>query len=78
MEGVPTTSTRSGRGARFYIWLLLIVVAAVFILQNTQKVDVKFLFSTTNIPLIFALLLAAVLGFIIGLALPRFTRRDRD
>ena len=34
----------------------------------------KFFFSTTNIPLIFALLLAALLGFVIGLALPRFRR----
>jgi uncharacterized integral membrane protein len=65
-----------GRGARFYIWVAAIVVTGVFILQNSQKVDVKFLFSTTNIPLIFALLLAAVLGFIIGLALPRFRRHD--
>jgi uncharacterized integral membrane protein len=77
MEGVPDTgSTKSHRSARFYVWIVLIVVAAIFILQNTQKVDVKFFFSTTNIPLIFALLLAAVLGFVIGLALPRFTRRD--
>jgi uncharacterized integral membrane protein len=37
---------------------------------------VKFFFSTTTIPLVFALLLAAVLGFIIGLALPRFRRHD--
>jgi uncharacterized integral membrane protein len=65
-----------GRGARFYIWLAVIVITAVFIIQNSQHVDVKFLFSTTNIPLIFALLLAAVLGFIIGLALPRFRRHD--
>jgi hypothetical protein len=27
-------------------------------------------------PLIFALLFAAILGFVIGLALPRFRRRD--
>jgi uncharacterized integral membrane protein len=66
------------RGARFYIWVAVIVVTGVFILQNSQKVDVKFLFSTTNIPLIFALLLAAVLGFIIGLALPRFRRREHE
>jgi uncharacterized integral membrane protein len=80
MEGTPPTptSTRTHRSARFYIWIAVIVIAAVFILQNTQHVDVKFFFSTTNIPLIFALLLAAVLGFIIGLALPRFARRDRD
>jgi uncharacterized integral membrane protein len=70
----PRTSHR--RSARFYIWLAVIVITAIFILQNSQHVDVKFLFSTTNIPLIFALLLAAVLGFIIGLALPRFRRHS--
>jgi len=66
------------RSARFYVWVAVIVVTAIFILQNTQKVEVKFFFSTTTLPLIFALLLAAVLGFIIGLALPRFRRHDRD
>ncbi len=62
------------RGAGFYITVIALVLAAIFVLQNTQKVDVKFFFSTTNIPLIFALLLAAILGFVIGLALPRFRR----
>jgi uncharacterized integral membrane protein len=38
---------------------------------------VKFFFSTTNLPLVFALLIAALLGFVIGLALPRF-RRPKD
>ncbi|MFL5906356.1 MAG: lipopolysaccharide assembly protein LapA domain-containing protein [Solirubrobacterales bacterium] len=72
--------TRSGnrRGTRFWVMVVVIVVTAVFIIQNSQKVDVKFFFSTTNIPLIFALLLAAVLGFIIGLALPRFRRHDHE
>lgn len=71
-------ATRKQRGARFYITVAAIIVAAVFILQNSQKVEVKFFFSTTTIPLIFALLLATVLGFIIGLALPRFRRHDDD
>jgi uncharacterized integral membrane protein len=75
-DELPTTPARKQRGARFYITIVAIVVAAVFIFQNSQKVDVKFFFSTTNIPLIFALLLAALLGFIIGLALPRFRRHD--
>ncbi len=76
MSNDVSTAPRRGRGVKFYFWIVAIVVAAVFILQNTQHVDVKFFFSTTNIPLIFALLLAALLGFIIGLALPRFSRRD--
>jgi uncharacterized integral membrane protein len=74
-DELPTTP-RKQRGARFYITIAAVVIAAVFILQNSQHVDVKFFFSTTNIPLIFALLLAAVLGFVIGLALPRFRNHD--
>jgi uncharacterized integral membrane protein len=75
-DGLPTAA-RKERGARFYITIVALVLAAIFILQNTQKVEVKFFFSTSNLPLIFALLLAAVLGFVIGLALPRF-RRPKD
>ena len=74
-ERQPRTSHR--RGARFYVWIAVIVVTAIFILQNSQQVKVKFFFATTTMPLIFALLIAAVLGFIIGLALPRFQRHDR-
>jgi uncharacterized integral membrane protein len=76
-DDLPTRGRKS-RGAGFYITVAAFVVAAIFILQNSQQVKVKFFFSTTTIPLIFALLLAAVLGFIIGLALPRFRRHDRD
>jgi uncharacterized integral membrane protein len=74
-DDLPTTPARKERGARFYVTVAALVLAAIFILQNTQQVKVKFFFSTSTIPLIFALLLAAVLGFIIGLALPRFRRR---
>ena len=72
-DGLPAAAKKE-RGARFYITIVALVLAAIFILQNTQKVEVKFFFSTSNLPLIFALLLAAVLGFVIGLALPRFRR----
>jgi uncharacterized integral membrane protein len=71
-------SAHNRRSTRFYVWLAVIVLTLIFILQNSQEVKVKFFFSTTHIPLIFALLLAAVLGFIIGLALPRFRRHDHD
>jgi uncharacterized integral membrane protein len=74
-DELPTT-TRKQRGVRFYITVAAVIVAAIFILQNSQEVKVKFFFSTTTIPLIFALLLATVLGFIIGLALPRFRHHD--
>ena len=76
-DELPTVSGKQ-RGARFYITIVALVLGAIFVLQNTQKVEVKFFFSTTNIPLIFALLLAGVLGFVIGLALPRFRRPKGD
>jgi uncharacterized integral membrane protein len=65
-----------GRSVRFWITLAAFVLSLIFIFQNSQDVEVKFFFSTTDTPLIFALLLAAVLGFIVGLGLPRFRRRD--
>jgi uncharacterized integral membrane protein len=75
VEGEPPRSFK-GRSVRFWITLAAFVLSAIFIFQNSQEVEVKFFFSTTNTPLIFALLLAAVLGFIVGLGLPRIRRRD--
>jgi uncharacterized integral membrane protein len=66
-----------GPSGRFWFTAVVIVIAAIFLLQNSQKVTVDFIFSSTETPLIFALLIAFVLGFIVGLALPRF-RRPRD
>jgi uncharacterized integral membrane protein len=75
-DELPGGPARRQRGVRFYVTIAAIVLAAIFILQNSQEVKVKFFFATTHTPLIFALLLATILGFIIGLALPRFRRHD--
>jgi uncharacterized integral membrane protein len=60
-------------------WALGVAVLLVLILiaQNSQEVKVKFLFVDTTTPLIFALLLAAVLGAVIGFVGP-LVRRRRD
>lgn len=70
----PQTRERNWRN-----WALgfAVLVALVFILQNSQKVKVKFLFIDTTTPLIFALLIAAVLGAVIGYVGP-LVRRHRD
>ena len=75
----PGTGSLSGRGRgpRFWLGVAAVVIGAIFLLQNAQKVQVDFLFSSTDTPLIFALLIAGLLGFVIGLALPRF-RRHHD
>jgi uncharacterized integral membrane protein len=62
-------------------WALGIAVlfVLIFILENSQKVEVKFLFVNTTTPLIFALLIAAVLGAVIGYVGPLVRRRgNRD
>ena len=60
-------------------WVIGVVVllALIFIFQNSQKVQVDFIFATTNTPLIFALLVATLLGIVIGWLAPRL-RRHRD
>jgi uncharacterized integral membrane protein len=39
--------------------------------QNAQKVEVHFFFASTNTPLVFALLIAVVLGVLVGWLIPR-------
>jgi uncharacterized integral membrane protein len=75
MEGMPATSASGGRW-RLWIAIGVVILAAIFILQNSDETKVKFFFSTTTIPLIFALLLAFGLGLIVGLIVPRFRRHD--
>ena len=73
MEGIPKSE---GRGARFWLIVVLIALAVVFIAVNFQKVTIDFVVGDTEAPLVIALLITGVIGFLIGLVLPRF--RDRD
>ena len=51
------------------------VVLVIFVAQNYDPVPVDILFVSRRIRLAWALLLAAVLGFIAGLIAPRLRRR---
>ncbi len=67
------------RGWRFYMWVLLAALAAIFVLQNTDDTDISFLFAEAQLPLFFALLLAVVLGIAIGWLTPKVRRgRGRE
>jgi uncharacterized integral membrane protein len=72
MEG---TSRSEGRGARFWLTVVLIALAAIFVAVNFQKVTIDFVVGESEAPLVIALLISGLLGFLIGLILPRF--RDR-
>jgi uncharacterized integral membrane protein len=73
LEGAPRSE---GRGARFWLTIVLIAIGFVFIAVNFQKVTIDFVVGSAEAPLVVALLISGVLGFLIGLILPRF--RDRD
>ncbi len=60
-------------------WALgtIVLLLLIFVGQNAQSVEVHFFFAKTKTPLIFALLIAVVLGIIIGWLVPRL-RRSRS
>jgi uncharacterized integral membrane protein len=57
---------------------IAVLVAIIFIAQNAQRVEVQFLFVDTTTPLIFALLIATLLGIVIGYVFPLVRRRRGD
>jgi uncharacterized integral membrane protein len=69
---------KEGRGWKFYVGIAAIVLLAIFVLQNSQDVEVEFLFTTTDTPLFLALLLAGALGALIGWAWPQVRRGRRQ
>jgi uncharacterized integral membrane protein len=72
MEG---TGRSEGRGAKFYLMIVLVAVGFVFVAVNFQKVKIDFVIGSTEAPLVVALLISGGIGFLIGLVLPRF--RDK-
>jgi uncharacterized integral membrane protein len=75
MEGAPRSE---GRGARFWFIVVLSVIGLVFIAVNFQKVTIDFVVGEANAPLVLALLIAGLIGFLIGLILPRFRRHENE
>ncbi len=51
-----------------------LVLLVVFVLQNTNRVEIDFIFWTINTRLIWALLVAAALGFLVGVFRLRYRR----
>jgi uncharacterized integral membrane protein len=47
---------------RLVIWLVVLVVLLAFVLANTRKVKVGYVFGTHSTPLIFVLVVTAIIG----------------
>jgi len=67
------------QGSDWHRWVLIVggVLLVLFMALNSQKVTVHLILTTVDMPLIFALLIAAVLGALVGWAVPRM-RRSRQ
>ena len=75
MEGAPRSE---GRGVRFWLIVVLIAIGVLFCAVNFQKVTIDFVVGEAKAPLIVALLISGGIGFVVGLALPRFRRPKND
>ena len=77
MDARPPETPRTDR-ADWKKWVAGIAAVALLILivQNSQKVEVNFFFASTETPLVFALLIAGILGALVGWLTPRVRRRD--
>lgn len=69
------------RNAKLWTIGIAIVLLVIFVAENSQEVEIRFLFVETQTPLIVGLLIAGVLGFLIGWLAPivrRGRRGERD
>lgn len=69
-EGGPERS-REGRGIRGWLLIVGAGLLVLFFVLNLQKVEVNLIVAKVDMPLIFALAIAALLGALVGWALPR-------
>jgi uncharacterized integral membrane protein len=76
---------RHGRRARLYTWaglfVALLVVLIVLIAKNTRSVELDWVFGTAHASLVWIILAAAVLGWLLGIVTSvvfRFRTRRRS
>ncbi|MDX6637654.1 MAG: Lipopolysaccharide assembly protein domain [Solirubrobacterales bacterium] len=71
----PLPTLRSGQ-SNWRHWLIgtIVLLLVIFVGQNAQSVEVHFFLAKARMPLIFALLLAVVLGILVGWLVPRLRR----
>ena len=73
---LPGGAAKKERSWRFYAATVAAVIALVFILQNSQDVEINFIVATTSAPLFFILIIMFLLGALFGWLWPH-VRRDR-
>jgi len=65
-DGKGGTVPRSGISPRWIVAGVVAVVLLIFALQNSERVDVDFLFFDTQVRVVTVIAISAVLGFLVG------------
>ena len=76
MEASPQKPKKRSN-AKLVVAVLAAVLAIVFVIVNTNQVEINFIFFKVTAPLLIALIVAMLLGFIVGLIFPKL-RADRS
>jgi uncharacterized integral membrane protein len=78
MADLTPASAAQPAGPSWRRWGLLVALAVLllFMALNSQKVEVNLIFGSAEMPLIFALLIAACLGALVGWVVPKVRRRN--
>jgi uncharacterized integral membrane protein len=74
----PMQPHREGTNWRHWLIGIVAVVLILFFALNSKQVKVNFIVGSAKTPLIFALLIATVLGVLIGWLGPRVRRGGRE
>ena len=75
---MPDAPRKEGGDWKRWVAGIAAIALLILIVQNSQKVEVNFFFASTETPLVFALLIAGLLGAIIGWLAPRVRGRGHD
>jgi uncharacterized integral membrane protein len=75
MEGPPVE--KSGLSGKWIAVIVAGVLLLIFAFQNAERVDVDFLFFDTEARVVSVIVVAAVLGFVIGFFVGRPSRAQR-
>ena len=72
---VPKEPSNFRRNLVVALWVSVLVVLALFVGQNWRSIRMEFLFWDFTLKVSIALLLAALIGILLGFAIPMFWRR---
>ena len=74
---VTLEAERLVRDPAQFKWYAVTLLAIVFVIINTNQVEINFLFFKVTAPLLVALIVSMLLGFIVGLIFPKL-RADKS